>query len=64
MLDAWHHGSEPPEDFDPDKAEKPDYFHGFKYKYYAGYIWIWGIRYSKRVVEGQKYLLTIYVWSK
>lgn len=65
MLDAWHDGDKPPADFDPKKASRPTkYFSKFIYKHYAGYIWIWGVRYNKQIPEGQKHLITIYNWRK
>lgn len=63
MLDAWYDGEEPPESFDPERASRPEkHFSRFVYKYYLGYVWIWGIRYTKTIPEGQKHLITVYNW--
>lgn len=65
MIDAWHEGEEPPETFLKEKARKPrNHFHSFVYRYHEGYIWIWGLQYSKLIPDGQKYLVTIYNWRK
>lgn len=65
MLDAWYDGEEPPESFNPKKATRPTkHFKKFIYKYHAGYVWIWGVRYSKTIPDGQKHLITIYNWKK
>lgn len=65
MIDAWHDGEEPPATFLKEKARKPrNHFHSFEYRYYEGYIWIWGLQYSDLIPDGQKYLVTIYNWRK
>lgn len=65
MIDAWHDGEEPPATFLKEKARKPQkHFHSFVYRYYEGYIWIWGIQYSSLIPDGQKFLVTIYNWRK
>lgn len=63
MLDAWYLGIDPPETFKPEKATRPEgHFHKFVYKYHMGYVWVWGIRFTKTIPGGQKHLITIYNW--
>lgn len=65
MLEAWYDGEETPDTFKKDKGHKPKKtFSRFVYKYYEGYIWIWGVNKSELIPDGQKYLITIYNWRK
>lgn len=65
MLDAWHDGEDTPDTFKKNKGHKPkNCFSKFVYKYYEGYIWIWGIKPHRNIPGGQKYLVTIYNWRK
>jgi len=60
IIDSWEKGKKTPKGFDRRKAHRPTYYDGFKYKYYIGYIWIWGTK--KRDGYTEKHLITVYNW--
>ena len=64
VILAWQKGKKPPTEFNKDKAVKPEagliFCREFRYKFYKGYIFVFGLKWNRQLKETQKYLLTIY----
>lgn len=62
-MEAWYQGKVPPETFDQNR-HRNSHHKNYAYKYYSGYIWIYGLRWNEHLGVDQKFLVTIYNWKE
>lgn len=58
-IRAWYKGEELPTSFQPKTEANSIRFRTIRYRYHAGVVWVFGVRYNKSAGYAQKHLVTI-----